>query len=220
MSRTEFNPRDPVSFFREHVERDFQREFLRAIYSQYGSAFERCHEDFAQETLRDVLPHYRRGRIEEVLCELAERHDGCFVTTKPNYRRNCSHNVLHVGEHILLTQSKVDARDALPREAMFRGSYAESQQYLLDFMENPQRYVSQGDHPILYGIIAHSPSCKEHLPAFVDIIFPDACYETIVDRVKLMNEFPDVVEHFDPSEEVIRSEVDGVVRLKDASVTG
>jgi len=202
------------------VGKDFQKESLKAVFSAYDKAFAHCSENFDAATFHDILPHYRRAKIEEALREVALRAEDHTVKAPRNKARNCSHNLLFVNERVALTQSKVDRREQLPREAIFRETYASNPQMLLDFMTDGERdCCSDGseENKVLYGILVHSPSEAPALPCFVDIVFPDQDCEYIIDRIRLMEKFPDVVEQFAPAEEVIVPEIDQQLQLKRSS---
>lgn len=217
MTRREMDLHRPVDAFNRDVCEELQRELLRVVLIQYAAAAEHCHEQFSHETANDELPHYRRAMIEEEVAELIRRTDGHSVKSQKNRARNCSHNVFLLGGQIALTQSKVDAREQLPRDALFRGSYAETPQTLFAFMKEAETTLAVDGQRMLYGILTHCPSEVESMPLFVDIVFPDARYECVVGRVCLLERFPDVVEQFVPEEEVILPQVDQKVRLKRSS---
>jgi len=207
-----FDPLDPLGMFNATTAERIQRELLTAVCAIYGISYGDC-EQFEASTLADILPHWRRAKIEEALAELGGRLDGCSVKNEKNEAGTCSHNVLLIGDRIVLTQSKVDDRYRLPRDAAFRGTYARSPQMLFDFM-NGEIPPNPDSHQALYAIMTHSPSDVAHLPLFVDIVFPDPTCKYILGRVRLMEKFPDVVQHFVPAEEVILPEVDQKLRLK------
>lgn len=217
MKEYSFDPYDPVGMFNACVPTGFQKGILRAVVSQYAKAYEHCHERFDSPTCDDVLPHYRRALIEEELGELARRFKEPGVLSRQNDAHNCSHNVLLLGDHIAITQSKVDARMALPREAGFRASYARSPQMVFDFAREEEACMSVEAEPILYAIVVHAPSDLASRPLFVDIVFPDAAYQEIVGRVGLLEKFPDVTEHLEPATEEIAPEFAQKLQLKRSS---
>jgi hypothetical protein len=213
MTANQRNPFDPVSMFNDVADMPLQRELLHGVMAEYAVSYTECAERFGLSTLDDVLPHYRRGKIEELLVELAGRTRGCTVKTRRNEAGNCSHNLLFIGERIALTQSKVDDRHQLPRDALFRGTYARLPQTLLAFMHDDTT-DAHTEEEVLYGMVIHSPSDVKCLPWFVDIVFPDPVCESIVGAIRLMEKFPDVVQQIVPAEEVVRPQIDQKLRLK------
>ncbi|MBP7052005.1 MAG: hypothetical protein KBE65_13405 [Phycisphaerae bacterium] len=207
------DPFHPELAFNRLADILFQRELLRGVMAEYGVSYSECAEKFGSSTLDDVLPYYRRAKIEELFVELAGRAKGCAVRTRQNDAGNCSHNVLFIGEKIALTQSKIDDRYQLPRDATFRDTYARSPQSLFAFMHD-EATDADTDKKVLYGIITHSPTDGKCLPAFVDVLFPDPVCRSVVGVIRLMEKFPDVVDQIIPAEEVVRPEIGQKLRLK------
>jgi hypothetical protein len=217
MKERRFDPHNPVGMFNTCVPIGFQKEILKVVVSQYGKAYEHCQEHFDSGTCDDVLPYYRRAMIEEELGELARRFKKEGAVSRLNDAHNCSHNVLLLGDRIAITQSKVDGRRALPREAGFRTSYAQSPQMVFEFAKDDNPCAGVEVESVLYGIVVHAPSEIPSCPLFVDIIFPDAAYEQIVDRIRLLEKFPDVAEHLEPLPEEIVPEFAQKLQLRRSS---
>jgi hypothetical protein len=195
-----------------------QRELLRGVMAEYGISYAECAERFGSSTLDDVLPHWRCARIEELLVEIAGRMKGCSVRARRNGAGNCSHNLLFIDEKVALTQSKVDDHRQLPRDALFRDTYARLPQTLFAFMHDDNEVDARIGKEVLYGMVIHSPSDAKCLPHFVDIVFPDPTCEFIVGTIPLMEKFPDIVEQILPAEEVVRPEIHEKLRLKQPRV--
>ena len=216
MKKLQSSANDPLGIFNRLVDDNFQLDLLKAVISQYEASYVHCCEVFAPAAREDILPYYRRAKIENVLEDLANQHESCSVKIEKNLARNCCHSLMFLGERIALTQSKVEKRGSLPRDAEFRGSYARSPQMVFDFVRE-ELDSTQSDDAVLYGIIVHSPQEIERFPRFVDIVFPDSQYEYLLDKIPLMEKFPDIVAQFHPEEEDIKSEADEKVQLRSSS---
>ena len=187
-----YDPTKPDEMFNDLVSDGIQRQIAIAVVSQYKRAYRDCYENCEREEAHDLLPHLRRAYIEGVMPDLAERVEGYTTITKKNKAENCWHRSI-LGDRIRLTQSKVEQQEILPRNAEFRKGYAESNQMLLDFMNEDEASMLDVEVP-LYAIIAHMPvENNKGAPEFVDILFPDKDYKEIVGRIKLLNKFPDIV---------------------------
>lgn len=207
MDSKTYDPTKPSEMFNGLVGDDIQREIAIAVVSQYRRAFEYCYENFEQAEAHDLLPHLRRAYIEEVMPDLAERVEGYTTITEKNKAENCWHRSI-LGDRIILTQSKVEQRKTLPRDAEFRKGYAKSNQMLFDFMNEDEASELEAEAP-LYAIIVHMPpDDNKRLPEFVDIVFPDKDYKEIVGPIiELLDKFPDIIPKINP-EETIPDKVD------------
>jgi len=187
-----YDPTKPSEIFNDLVGNKIKNEIARGVVSQYILAYEHCYGSFAQTEAHDLLPDYRRACIEGIMPDLAERIGGYTVKSKKNKAKNCWHRLI-LSNCIILTQSKVEQREKLPRDATFRKGYAESNQMLFDFMNEGE--VSEFDlEAPLYAIIVHLPANdNKRLPEFVDIVFPNENYREIVGRIKLLYKFPDII---------------------------
>ncbi len=206
MSSIKYDPTKPDEMFNDLVGDDIQHEIARGVISQYKVAFEHCYETFEPPEAHDLLPQYRRVCIEGIMPDLAERIGGYTVENRKNKAKNCWHRSI-VSGRIRLTQSKVDQKGILPRDAEFRKGYAESNQMFLDFM-NEGKSSELNDEVPLYAIITHKPTDNdERLPEFVDIVFPDKDCDVIVKRIKLLDKFQDIISGM-KQEEIIPDEVE------------
>ena len=217
MISLKFNPHKPIEMFDSLIDESLQRQILVAVYSQYQAAYNHCQEVFDSPARGDILPHYRRAMIEDALCELAGPQKANKSTSMKNRARNCSHNLLLIRDRIVLTQSKVDRKALLPRDAFFRGSYAKSPQMEFDFAKDEASDRLNEEQGILYGIIVHCPSSSSRLPEFVDVIFPDSGYKHVVETLALMERYREIVQRYEPTVEVIESEIEQKLQIKRVS---
>lgn len=192
-----YTPTKPVAMFNDKVSDDIQRYIARGVTEQYGRACKYCYETFGQTEARGLLPEYRRTCIEDIMPDIAEKIDRCVVESRKNKAKNCYHRLILVkssnGINVALTQSKVEQKKLLPRDAEFRKGYAKDPQMVMDFMEE-DKTSEPNDEVILYTIITHMPDpANEKTPLFIDIVFPDREYKNIIDRIELLKKFPDLV---------------------------
>lgn len=205
MAITMYDPTKPDEMFNDLVSDDIQREIALGVISQYEKAYAHCYENFSKPEAHDLLPQYRRARIESVMPDLAERIGGYTVETRRNKAKNCWHRSI-VSGRIRLTESKVENEGILPRDAEFRKGYAELNQMLLDFMSEGRNSKLNVESP-LYAIITHKPmDNNERIPEFIDIIFPDRMCNLVVKRIKLLDKFQDIM-NVTPLEENIPEEL-------------
>jgi hypothetical protein len=174
-----------------------QLDICKQIYAQYRAAFEHCDEAFLEAEARNVLPYYRRGRIESAFVDALDKYDNVQVIAATNIIKNWAHRAITVSGRILITHSSVSTREELPRKALFRKGYARSgQMYLFEDdcfpVPDPSLY--------LYAIITHCPSAAIKTPEFINIVFPDENYEMIIDSIPLLDKFPQVAQV--PTEEI------------------
>lgn len=188
------DPTKPSERFNDRVGDKIQRAIAGSIVSQYRRAYEYCYKKdaLAREEARDLLPHLRRAYIEGIMPDIAARLSGWNAYTAENKAKNCWHRLV-IGDGIVISQSKVEERGTLPREAEFRKGYAASPQGVFEFMKD-QESAELDDNLTLYCIIVHMPRADDkRVPEFIDIVFPDRDYGEGVDPIKLLEKFPDVV---------------------------
>jgi len=176
------------------VSQEIQRVVAEGVASQYRRAYKDCYgnDAFAQEEARDLLPYVRRAYIEGIMPDIAARLSGWKACTAENKAKNCSHRLV-IGEGIVISESKVEERETLPREAEFRRGYARSPQMVFEFMKDQESAELDGQLT-LYAIIVHMPRAEDKgVPEFIDIVFPDRDYGEIVDRIRLLEKFADLV---------------------------
>jgi hypothetical protein len=188
-----YDPTKPDKMFNDLVSDNIQRQIASGLASEYKRAYEYCYENFAPPEAHDLLPHFRRVCIEAIMPDIAERIGGFKTRSLKNKAKNCCHRLIG-GRCIILSQSKIEQRWILPRDAVFRKGYAADPQGVFDFVNEDEAREFEDRAP-LYGIITHMPVfTNEKVPAFIDIIFPDRSYTKMVGApIKLLNKFPEVI---------------------------
>jgi len=176
-----------TSRFGQSVSNSLLSAILNIIYDAYKSAHDECEHAFDKNELKNILPHYRWAKINTLLRGLSESL-GVSVTAELNKSRNSYHALLVAGG-VRMTPSAIENRNDLPREALFRETYAEDNQLSM-FDDNAPR----NDDAPLYGLILHAPSSNHKEPRFVDIAFPDSEYKRYVGiKINLFQLFPETV---------------------------
>ena len=185
----DFDPRDPVTMFDALTANAIQLEICKQVYAQYAVAFEHCDETFLEAEAKNILPYYRRGKIESALVDCLAKYDNLQVVAATNIIKNWAHRTIKVSGRVLITHSSVSNREELPRQSLFRKGYARSgQMYLFEDDCPPEPDPSM----YLYAIITHCPSAAIKTPEFIDIVFPDENYEKIIGTIRLLDKFPQV----------------------------
>ena len=198
MDIKKYNPTKPKVMFNDLVNDDIQLNIAKGVIEQYRKARKHCYETFGKTEAWGLLPDYRRTCIEDVMPDIAARMgDDCTAKPIRNKAKNCYHRLVlaksNNGINVAFTQSKVENKELLPRDAEFRKGYAKDPQMVMDFMEEDNTSESN-DEVILYAIITHMPDpANEKTPLFIDIVFPNKAYNEILGRIELLNKFPNVL---------------------------
>jgi len=159
------------------------------VVGAYADAYQRCGDRYSPKVAAELRPHERRAIIEDGWLTLANRYPGQVVAeSSPNRLGSAHHTVVQCGP-VLLTASKVDSPDDVPRSALFRNTYAQRPQRVLDLpgIAPPDGYEITYEADGLYGLLIHSPSDDNPAaPSFVMLGFPDRHCTTYVARIDLL----------------------------------
>jgi hypothetical protein len=178
-----YNPLNPAAMFDDLFPEEEVLRLTRAIVGAYPQT-ERYLRRFHKAEAADVRPILRRAHVESAIRKLIEsgRPTELRLETRRNGADNCSHLCL-VCPGVTLTCCYVEARGSLPRETIFRRSYASSGQGEFDFAKLP----SPRNCP-LYAILTHGPKWDDESSAgFVDLVFPCSEYKHVVSRIPLLD---------------------------------
>ena len=181
----------------KHVPEAFFGRLLRAVFAAHRISLDECRGAFSESELRNVLPYYRRGKLEAYMRDAADMVPG-IVSNVVLGEGNWNHTELRCGP-VVLTASAVPAPCALVERAEFRQTLAR---------DNAQRlWLEPGDIPPddapLYVLLLHSrsrwPTRDEwlefrHLPGSAYIAFPSPYLDSYVHEVNLFERFPQIVE--------------------------
>ncbi len=180
-----------------HIPEAFFGRLLRAVFAAHRISLEDCRGAFSESELKNVLPYYRRGKLEAYMRDAAEMVPG-ITSTVVLGEGNWNHTELRCGP-VVLTASSVAAPCALVERAEFRQTLAR---------DNAQRlWVEPGDIPPdnapLYLLLLHSRSRwatrdqwleHRHLPGSAYIAFPSPHLDAYVHEINLFERFPKIVE--------------------------
>lgn len=112
--------------------------------------------------------------IESRMCDVAEKYKPTVeVVVEYPSPKSSPYVVLKAGP-IILTESMVEERCQLPRQAKHRQANARLNYGLFSDLEE----TLPDDHPI-YAILTHVPHWQKPEPLSVDLIFPNARYDGI-----------------------------------------
>lgn len=181
----------------------FLKAALRSVFTGHEVSHEYVRGEFAAEEADNLLPYYRRAKIEGYLRDAAQR-SGLDARVLKSPGSGWWHTEVRSGP-VILTASAVQAPCGLVDPSEFRLSLAEpNPEYL---WEEPGD-VPAGDLP-LYALLLHSRSqwvkASDRrrygmLPGSAYLAFPSSGLESYLHSINLFERFPDVVESFMPQE--------------------
>ena len=192
----------------------YLRDLVNLVVRSYRGADEFCRERFSHPVARDHRPHLRRALIEEGWLALAAKHPGVAAESTPNRIGSAFHTVVRCGT-IVLTASKVDGPEDLPRHALFRKTYARQPQMVLDLpgVAPPPDVSLAAEADGLYALLTHGPAEDDpSAPAFVQLGFPTPTCSAYVARVDLLARYhlastPASAVEIQPAEPTLRERV-------------
>jgi len=192
---------------KDDIPRQFLFEIVVFLFNTYKSAHLYIKSEFGTtDEAKDLLPYFRRARIEQGIRLIAERHaktnDTIKVRSERNGANNCSHNEIICGR-VLITESCVDGPNEMVPYAAFRTTLAKDSQLELALCDN------NFDGDFYYGIILHGALNPDtNYPSFVRLAFPNRDCKTYAGFVDLIDfcEF-DVSMFSNVSEEVIDDKI-------------
>lgn len=175
-----------------HVPVQLQKNLSTLVFESCKSASEHCYDSFSSRRVaKDVSGHYRRGRIEDQWEGiLALFPNQVFVDQQWFKHGTGSYCELACGI-VRLTQSCVQVRGEIPRQAEFRLGLATNGQYS---MFEPQEPEIKPQY--LYSILTYaidSEAKNREQPAFIKIEFPNATCTAPVDAgIDLVKRYPEI----------------------------
>lgn len=186
--------------FNQHVPHDCQRELFQALLQSYKQA------DAANQTLKLgepedawLRPYTRRALFEREFRAIAGRYK-LKARTEWTQGESMPYTVVQAGP-FLLTESKVDNRWELPREAEFRKHNANYNWTMFDDID-PDPPAKKD--PSYYAILTHVAHPSKPQPRSVNIVFPDGSYRRPAKAIYLMEQFADLVTEVPVPEEVVK----------------
>lgn len=158
------------------------------IVRSYRTADAYCQDRFPQSVARDFRPIMRRALIEADWLELTRKYPAVSAVSSPNSKQSAFHTRVRCGP-IVLTASKVEEPDDLPRDAFFRKTYATRPQLVLDLpgVSPPPGSEPAPDADAYYALVTHGPAeGNQSAPSFVRLGFPTASCATYVAQLDLL----------------------------------
>jgi len=157
------------------VPAEVQGGIVDVICAEYSHTHIEVNRSYAEEEARDVEPHIRRANIETSLLELAGRFPDHLTVASGVTQKNNHFRYLVCGK-IVLTQSYIEPNRRVPRDAIFRNSFAgDPNQMLLDPDAESDRIAAIEAQELTYVIITHSRSLNNAAePSHVTAVLVDA----------------------------------------------
>lgn len=202
----QFDARQLAALFDAHVPQTFQEQTLRLLVALYRETQEQCHNVASAPQARDLLPYFRRARIESDWALLAQRHPGLSVAVRRNAARNCHHVEISAGR-VVLTESKTEGPSSMPAEAEFRDTIVQACQ--------PSLFELEPMGTKLYAILIHGTEDGQNL-SFARVAFPTRDLLAFRGAVDLFERFPRVVSSQGPAVEEV-AEDSLALRLKETT---
>lgn len=195
--------RELAAMTEQYVPAEFQRRALQGVFTAHQVSAEYVRAEFAPTEAVNLLPYYRRAKLEGYLRDAAER-SGIAAKAVKSPGSGWFHSEVRSGP-VVLTASTVQTPCGPVDPSEFRLSLAEENPlYLWD-----EPGDAPADDPPLYILLLHSRSvwstAEEDsrygiLPGSAYLAFPAAGLETYLHTINLFEAFPDVVESYLPRE--------------------
>lgn len=165
---------------KDEIPIEFFKDFVQELPLVYKASHEHVFSNFCAAQARDLLPHVRRAKVDELLWAVAKRFECLKTSVCLNDARNCRH-VRVRADSIVLTANAVNGPSEMVRRALFRDTLAESNQFLL-FPEMDDR--PRGD--ACFAMILHGPLDLDWPRVeFVYLAFPANDSRSYLKRINL-----------------------------------
>lgn len=188
-------PSDYIRVVERAVPPGYLRDTTAIVVKAYQAASESARERFCPEVAHDLVPHLRRALIEEDWLALASRYPGVVAAAAPNRVGSSFHTLVRCGP-VVITASKVDSPEDLPRHALFRKTYARRPQLVLDLpgIAAPPEAAAPEDADGLYALLTHGPDERDAgRPAFVRLGIPTPTCSGYVAVIDLLARYGGIV---------------------------
>jgi hypothetical protein len=169
--------------FDRHVPRPLQEELIRAIFSAYRAAHDKCCATLPEEETEEFLPYERWIQVRADLRRLADR----TPEMRAEYHRFFT--LIQVGP-VHLTASSIPEPGEVARYALYRDAFTQRSQLDL-FLDNTQVPADA----LMYVMLLHGADRKRpYEPLFAEIVFPTGNGLAYDHRISLFDRFPALVE--------------------------
>jgi hypothetical protein len=195
--------RELAAMTEQYLPAEFQRRVLHGVYMAHQVSVEHVRAEFAASEAVNLLPYYRRAKLEGYLRDAAER-SGIAAAALKSSGSGWFHTEVRNGA-VVLTASTVQTPCGPVDPSEFRLSLAEENPLYL--WEEPGDVAA--DEPPLYALLLHSRSVWQTpeeevryggLPGSAYLAFPASGLETYLYTINLFEAFPDIVESYMPRE--------------------
>lgn len=195
--------RELAALTEQYVPAEFQRRALQGVFMAHQVSAEFVRAEFAATEAVNLLPYFRRAKLEGYLRDAAER-SGIAAKAVKSPGSGWFHSEVRNGP-VVLTASTVQTPCGPVDPSEFRLSLAEENPLYL--WEEPGDVPA--DEPPLYILLLHSRSvwstAEEEeryggLPGSAYLAFPTAGLESYLHTIDLVEAFPDIVESYMPQE--------------------
>lgn len=168
--RPHLGPSEIKAAAAEFIRPDLREAIALQIVAEYRATKLLCDGMFERPELHDVHAKIRRARIEGAMRVAARTSSGVTAESKRNAAKNAFYTRLRTGPFVL-TQSAIEFRDDVPRDAIFRTTLASGQLDLFGDDEGD----AYSDEDVILGIVVHGRRSRCLLaPDFLMIGFPEA----------------------------------------------
>lgn len=183
----------------EHMPKEFLKAALQSIFLAVRQSDEHCRGEFKVATKTNVANYYCRGKVQDLLYDIAERLPGFTASTKNASGWRHTEIAYHP---FTITAHAVDYPCAVVDEAQYRKTLAESQTSLF----GPDDLLPDAK---LYALVTYSPyrgKNKEdtaqyaYLPGSIYLAFPEAAKRGYAHSIDLFEMFPELVDRELPKE--------------------
>lgn len=166
-------PKSPVeihSLLTQSLPDGFLVDSVKLLARSYELAHEQCLAFDAPE-VRDSFMQIRRAIFQGQWRALAKKYPSLSATATPNKKRTAYHTRVEASG-VVLTESAVNNRFKLPRQAVFRATYSAAKQLTMWSKES-----GKGTGP-LHAVLVHGPGSGGRLlhPHFAFLGFPTEDY--------------------------------------------
>lgn len=153
--------------YQQELPTEFLRHFIMGLPLVYKTSYDLVYAALGDPQARDVLPYFRRAMVEEHLFKTGNRFRDLDADAFLNVARNCHHVEIR-SRSIVLTANAVDSPNQMVRDARFRNTLAESNQYVLlpELEERPR-------DDYYFAMLLHGADLEDSSRvAFVQLAFP------------------------------------------------
>jgi hypothetical protein len=194
-----------IEFFRQF----FTDPILRRICLKMGEGYKRSSDRFQEYRYasKETRGNDRRGVIEDIFQDFGNFEPSVKVNNYPYDAKKSGHYTALQCGPVILTFSKTENENALPRAAIFRETIAQGSEFL--FEDDTLRNATT---PVLHAILTHRPAqgdLKGQVPKFITIGIPDRSYRSFVAKISLHSIFAN-----DFVDEVVQEEAKPKLRIK------